>query len=92
MVDTTPEEIYLTTVGDTVFLCIEGKHMWPVVSIKHVDMQLDSKATFIQFEGAQSWTFRGENSTKVRQLLSKNRREEQSAIHRSDPEYQGDGN
>jgi hypothetical protein len=77
-----PENIYLTTVGDTVFLCIESSHMWPVNSIKHVDMQLNASSTFVQFDGNQSWTFKGPDSETLRALLSKTHRESVSLTKR----------
>lgn len=77
-----PEQIYLTTVGGITFLCIQDEHMWPVNSIKHVNMQNDKATTVIQFDGAQSWTFMGADSDTVRLLLSKNHRVEQSLADR----------
>jgi hypothetical protein len=75
MEDNLPDEIYLSVIGETTFLCIKDAHMWPINSIQYINMTKGKGEIHVVFAGNQTWTFTGENAIKFRALVNKDKNE-----------------
>jgi hypothetical protein len=82
MEDNLPDEIYLSVIGETTFLCIRDAHMWPVNSIQYINMTLGKRHIHITFAGNQTWTFKDQDADMFKAIVNKNKNEADSITKR----------
>jgi hypothetical protein len=83
MEDHLPDEIYLSIIGETTFLCIKDKHMWPVNTIQYINLTKGKNEIHVIFAGNQTWTFAGASADTFRAILNKSRNEVESINRRT---------